>query len=85
MGWRSEASGYECDHSKLARQAVKSLIAAEDIKGVKDILGGLVDFNPEFIKYKIALKFQSDYDVYEVVIRTKDCRITNVSLTSENL
>lgn len=74
-----------CDTSKVARQVVKSLIAIEDIKGVKALYGGALRPTDNDVIFKIEPHYETTKDSYEVVLRSKDCRVLGVRLIGQSL
>lgn len=71
--------------TRIAREAVKSLIALADIPVVEVYYGGVENNQNEFMVVNVQPVFKFTKDWYKVTIRNSDCRVMNASLFLENL
>lgn len=81
----SHAFAEPCDIAKAARQAVKALVAIEDIKGITGYHGGVKDESRTTTTFNIQLYYEKTKDWYLVSIRNQDCRIISTELFAENI
>lgn len=71
--------------TRIAREAVKSMIALADVPNVVNYYGGVDSFDGGFTVVNVQPHFQFSKDWYKVSVRDSDCRVTNVTLFAEHL
>lgn len=71
--------------TRIAREAVKSLIALADVPNVEAYYGGVQGEQDGFVTVNVQPHFKFTKDWYKVVIRNSDCRVTSANLFLENL
>lgn len=71
--------------TKIAREAVKALIALADVPNVEAYYGGVESNQNGLMTVNVQPHFKFTKDWYKVVIRNSDCRVITVSLVHENL
>lgn len=71
--------------TRIAREAVKSLIALADVPPVEVYYGGAESNDSGYMTVNVQPHFKLTKDWYKVIIRNSDCRVVNVSLFLENL
>lgn len=75
----------DCDVTKAARQAVKAIVAVEDIKGITAYYGGTSGSDSDYTNVNISPTYQGTKDWYVVKVRNRDCRTFSVELRAENI
>lgn len=71
--------------TRVAREAVKFLVALADVPNVVAYYGGVESTQGDVTIVNVQPHFQHTKDWYKVSVRTSDCRVTNVSLFLEKL
>ncbi|MGZ3797519.1 MAG: hypothetical protein ACXVB1_14205 [Pseudobdellovibrionaceae bacterium] len=71
--------------TRIAREAVKSLIALSDVPTVVNYYGGVESTQNSITVVNVQPHYQNYKDWYKVTVRNSDCRVTNVSLFQEKL
>ncbi|MGZ3634285.1 MAG: hypothetical protein ACXVAJ_08170 [Parachlamydiaceae bacterium] len=71
--------------TRIAREAVRSLMALANAPNVEAYYGGVESDQNGIMTVNVQPHFKLNKDWYKVVIRNSDCRVMNVSLFLENL
>jgi hypothetical protein len=71
--------------TKIAREAVKSLVALADIPSVEGYFGGVESDEDGLMTVNVQPHFKFTKDWYKVIVRNSDCRVMSVRLFLENL
>jgi len=87
--FNANASGTVCSElntqTRIAREAVKSLIALSDVPNVIAYYGGVQNDANGMTVVNVQPHYQYTKDWYKVSVRNSDCRVINVSLFLEKL
>ena len=70
--------------TRIARDAVKSLIALAAVPKVINYFGGATTVNGVTV-VNVQAHYEESKDWYKVTVRNSDCRVTDVTLLQENL
>ncbi len=89
MSTKVLATGSACSdfntQTRIAREAVKSLIALADVPNVEAYYGGVQNDLNGLMTINVQPHYKFSKDWYKVTIRNSDCRVVNINLFLENL
>lgn len=72
-------------NTRIAREAVKALVALAQLPNVISYYGGVESEVDDITVVNILPHYQNTKDWYKVSVRNSDCRVTNISLFQEEL
>jgi hypothetical protein len=72
-------------HTKIARDAVKALVALADVPNVIAYYGGVESDSDSAMVVHVQPHYQYTKDWYKVTVRKSDCRVLGATLFQEDV